>query len=30
MKEWILENTSVTEDEYDALINGDTINIVDD
>lgn len=30
MKEWILENTSVTEDEYDALINGDTINMVDD
>ena len=30
MKEWILNNTSVTEEQYDALINGDTINMVDD
>ena len=26
MKEWILENTSVTEERYDSLINANTIN----
>lgn len=25
MKEWILENTSITEEEYDSIINEDTI-----
>ena len=26
MKEWILENTTVTEERYDSLINSDTVN----
>ena len=27
MREWILENTDVTEEEYDKLINPETITI---
>jgi len=30
MKEWILNNTTVIEEKYDTLINGDTIKNVDD